>query len=100
MTVFSFCIIFIILQCTTITILDNIKRKGEEAVPENPLAKNKCVDKQRCSDLIVLGLPWKSNEDDLRRYFSTFGELLLVQVSHAEYMYFKATDSYFDITFV
>ncbi|XP_022344193.1 TAR DNA-binding protein 43-like isoform X1 [Crassostrea virginica] len=59
---------------------DNIKRKGEEAAGENPLAKNKCVDKQRCSDLIVLGLPWKSNEDDLRRYFSTFGELLLVQV--------------------
>lgn len=63
-------------------IIDNIKRKGEEAAGENPLAKNKCVDKQRCSDLIVLGLPWKSNEDDLRRYFSTFGELLLVQVSH------------------
>lgn len=62
-------------------IIDNIKRKGEEAAGENPLAKNKCVDKQRCSDLIVLGLPWKSNEDDLRRYFSTFGELLLVQVS-------------------
>lgn len=66
-------------------------------MPENPLAKNKCVDKQRCSDLIVLGLPWKSNEDDLRRYFSTYGELLLVQVSRAEYL--KATDSCFDVTF-
>ncbi|CAC5415348.1 TAR DNA-binding protein 43-like [Mytilus californianus] len=55
------------------------KRKGEEGI-ENPGAKNKCLDKQRCSDLIVLGLPWKSTEDDLRRYFSQFGELLLVQV--------------------
>jgi riboflavin synthase len=48
---------------------------------DNPLAKNKCLDKQRCSDLIVLGLPWKSTEDDLRRYFSQFGDILLVQVS-------------------
>lgn len=35
---------------------------------------------QKCSDLIVLGLPWKSVEDDLRKYFSQFGELLMVQV--------------------
>lgn len=35
---------------------------------------------KKCSDLIVLGLPWKSSEDDLRNYFSKFGELLLVQV--------------------
>ena len=34
----------------------------------------------KCSDLIVLGLPWKSTEDDLRNYFSQFGELLMVQV--------------------
>ena len=55
------------------------KRKGDEAV-ENPHAKTKCLEKQRCSDLIVLGLPWKSTEDDLRRYFAGFGDLLLVQV--------------------
>ncbi|XP_053606945.1 TAR DNA-binding protein 43-like [Plodia interpunctella] len=34
----------------------------------------------RCSDLIVLGLPWKTAEDSVREYFSTFGELLMVQV--------------------
>ncbi|XP_060574695.1 TAR DNA-binding protein 43-like [Ruditapes philippinarum] len=34
----------------------------------------------KCSDLIVLGLPWKSVEDDLKKYFSQFGELLMVQV--------------------
>ena len=55
------------------------KRKGEEGL-ENPMAKTKRLDKSRCSDLIVLGLPWKSTEEDLRDYFSTFGELLMVQV--------------------
>ena len=35
---------------------------------------------KKCTDLIVLGLPWKSTEDDLRLYFSQFGELLMVQV--------------------
>lgn len=42
--------------------------------------KNKKLDKRKCSDLIVLGLPWKSTEDDLLGYFSQFGELLMVQV--------------------
>ncbi|KAI8426651.1 hypothetical protein MSG28_005420 [Choristoneura fumiferana] len=34
----------------------------------------------RCSDLIVLGLPWKTGEDAVREYFAAFGELLMVQV--------------------
>ncbi|CAG9560837.1 unnamed protein product [Danaus chrysippus] len=34
----------------------------------------------RCSDLIVLGLPWKTGEETVREYFSTFGDLLMVQV--------------------
>lgn len=55
------------------------KRKGEDGV-ENPLAKTKRIEKQKCSDLIVLGLPWKSTEEDLRNYFVQFGELLMVQV--------------------
>ncbi|GFN93530.1 tar DNA-binding protein 43 [Plakobranchus ocellatus] len=40
----------------------------------------KRYERQKCSDLIVLGLPWKSTEDDLRKYFQQFGELLMVQV--------------------
>ncbi|XP_077297489.1 TAR DNA-binding protein 43-like isoform X2 [Arctopsyche grandis] len=36
--------------------------------------------KLRCSDLIVLGLPWKTDEDALRDYFRSFGDLLLVQI--------------------
>lgn len=34
----------------------------------------------RCSDLIVLGLPWRTAEDKVREYFTAFGELLMVQV--------------------
>lgn len=55
------------------------KRKGEEGL-EKPSAKTKKVEKLKCSDLIVLGLPWKSTEEDLKEYFSQFGELLMVQV--------------------
>lgn len=36
---------------------------------------------QKTSDLIVLGLPWKTTEQDLKDYFSTFGEVIMVQVS-------------------
>jgi len=63
------------------------KRKGE--LLENPSAKTKRVEKNRCSDLIVLGLPWKSTEDDLKKHFSQFGELLMVQVC-ASLAYFYA----------
>ena len=55
------------------------KRKGDEGL-ENPMAKTKKIDREKCSDLIVLGLPWKSSEEDLKSYFEQFGELLMVQV--------------------
>lgn len=42
--------------------------------------KMKKVETHRPSDLIVLGLPWKSTEDDMKEYFKQFGELILVQV--------------------
>lgn len=54
------------------------KRKGDALEP--PTAKTKRIEKQKCSDLIVLGLPWKCAEDDLRSHFSQFGELIMVQV--------------------
>ncbi|XP_025084240.1 TAR DNA-binding protein 43-like isoform X4 [Pomacea canaliculata] len=59
---------------------DQNKRKGEDGLAENPAAKTKRLDQNKCSDLIVLGLPWKSTEDDLKNYFGQFGDLLLVQV--------------------
>jgi len=54
------------------------KRKGDDV--DNGAAKTKKVDSQKCTDLIILGLPWKSTEDDLKSYFAQFGELVLVQV--------------------
>jgi len=65
-------------ECTVVLFYVVEKRKGE--LLENPSAKTKRVEKNRCSDLIVLGLPWKCTEDDLRKHFSQFGELLMVQV--------------------
>ncbi|XP_062600499.1 TAR DNA-binding protein 43-like, partial [Saccostrea cucullata] len=58
------------------SICDN-KRKGDDI--ESPGSKTRRMDQKRCVDLIVLGLPWKSTEEDMRTYFSQFGELLLVQ---------------------
>ena len=58
------------------------RRTGEENV-EGTLGgnKNKRVEKSKCSDLIVLGLPWKTTEQELRTYFEPFGEVLMAQVS-------------------
>ncbi|XP_072035788.1 TAR DNA-binding protein 43-like isoform X2 [Amphiura filiformis] len=54
------------------------KRKGEEH-QENTAAKNRRVER-KCTDLIVLGLPWKTTEPAMRTYFEQFGELLMCQV--------------------
>jgi len=48
---------------------------------ENPVSsKMKKIETRKCSDLFVLGLPWKSTEDDMTNYFKQFGELILTQV--------------------
>ncbi|KAL8615246.1 hypothetical protein ACOMHN_050287 [Nucella lapillus] len=54
------------------------KRKGENGMDDNPAKKRPAESK--VSDLIVLGLPWKSSEDDLKKYFGQFGDLVLAQV--------------------
>jgi RNA recognition motif-containing protein len=72
------------------------KRKGE--VLENPSAKTKRVEKQKCSDLIVLGLPWKSSEEDLRKHFSQFGELLMVQVSSVAMLFHPVLSSDYEVS--
>ena len=57
------------------------KRKGEDGFG-NQATKKRMVDPNKCSDLIVLGLPWKSTEEDLKTYFSQFGDLVLAQVTN------------------
>ncbi|KAL3860144.1 hypothetical protein ACJMK2_010309 [Sinanodonta woodiana] len=57
------------------------KRKGDESnAVDNPAAKMKRKGDELTSDLIVLGLPYSSTEEDIRKYFSQFGELVLAQV--------------------
>lgn len=58
--------------------LDN-KRKMDETDASSAVKVKRAV--QKTSDLIVLGLPWKTTEQDLKDYFSTFGEVLMVQVN-------------------
>ena len=78
--------LFHIRSYSIYVISDNNKRKDEASASESAavhtasLLRLKRAERQKCSDLIVLGLPWKSTEDDLRKYFSQFGELLMVQV--------------------
>jgi len=56
------------------------KRKSDDHL-ENSTAKTKRMEsKQKCSDLIVLGLPWKTTEQQLREYFEAYGEVLMAQV--------------------
>ncbi|CAH8875201.1 unnamed protein product [Trichobilharzia szidati] len=55
------------------------KRKADEDALESKL-KMKRFDKKTCTDLIVLNLPWRADEDALREYFSQYGDLVMVQV--------------------
>lgn len=56
------------------------KRKSDDSL-ENTTAKTKRMEtKLKCTDLIVLGLPWKTTEQSLREYFESFGEVLMAQV--------------------
>jgi len=48
--------------------------------------------KLKCSDLIVLGLPWKTTEQQLREYFESFGEVLMAQVCKSEWIHFWPAD--------
>nr|XP_033777961.1 TAR DNA-binding protein 43 [Geotrypetes seraphini]XP_033777962.1 TAR DNA-binding protein 43 [Geotrypetes seraphini] len=54
------------------------KRKMDEIDASSAVKVKRAV--QKTSDLIVLGLPWKTTEQDLKEYFGTFGEVIMVQV--------------------
>ncbi|KAG5681547.1 hypothetical protein PVAND_010967 [Polypedilum vanderplanki] len=56
------------------------KRKSDDVMENVSKSKVSKCQSNKCTDLIVLGLAWKSNEQVLRDYFETFGEVLMVQV--------------------
>ena len=43
-------------------------------------AKSRKIER-KCVDLIVLGIPWKSTEEVVRRYFEQYGEVVLCEVN-------------------
>lgn len=46
-----------------------------------PAHKTKKLDvKTKCTDLIALGIPWKTTDDTLREYFEKFGEVVMCTV--------------------
>ena len=64
--------------------LDSGTRKQSDYAESEP-AKRKKPDTDNISDLIVLGLPYSSVEEDLRKYFEKFGELEMHEVrSHVK----------------
>uniref|UniRef100_UPI00358E8080 TAR DNA-binding protein 43-like isoform X2 n=1 Tax=Myxine glutinosa TaxID=7769 RepID=UPI00358E8080 len=61
-----------------VSYLEDNKRKMDESDISNVTKIKRSV--QKTCDLIVLGLPWKATEQDLRDYFGSFGEVRMVQV--------------------
>lgn len=62
--------------------LDTGKRKMEESPNREPEAKlvKTGSESEYLSDLIVLGLPYKANENDVKDYFQQFGDLAMHEV--------------------
>lgn len=60
---------------------DGVKRKLDEApVKERESKVVKTIEPAKNDDLIVLGLSWKATEEDMREYFTQFGEVALCEV--------------------
>ena len=60
-----------------VLIFVDAKRKGDDLDINS--AKSRKIER-KCVDLIVLGIPWKSTEDVLRRYFEQYGDVVLCEV--------------------
>ncbi|PIK58354.1 putative TAR DNA-binding protein 43 isoform X2 [Apostichopus japonicus] len=55
------------------------KRKGEES-SGNPAGKTRRLDVKKNQDLVVLGLPWKTTEEELKTYFEQYGEVVFSEI--------------------
>ena len=47
---------------------------------KNIIVDSEDEDPDKTLNLIILGLPYKTTEDDIREYFEPFGEILMVQL--------------------
>ncbi|CRK97850.1 CLUMA_CG011225, isoform B [Clunio marinus] len=56
------------------------KRKSDDVMENVSKSKVSKCQSNKCTDLIVLGLAWKTSEQVIREYFETFGEVLMIQV--------------------
>jgi RNA recognition motif-containing protein len=56
------------------------KRKSDDNLENVSKSKVSKCQTNKCTDLIILGLAWKTTEQSLREYFETYGEVLMVQV--------------------
>jgi RNA recognition motif-containing protein len=68
---------------TCFVCFEDSKRKGDDLDANS--AKSRKIER-KCVDLIVLGVPWKSNEDVVRTYFEQYGEVVLCEVCESLYL--------------
>ena len=54
------------------------KRKGDD-LDVNSANKSRKIER-KCVDLIVLGIPWKSTDEIVKRYFEQYGDVVLCEV--------------------
>lgn len=56
------------------------KRKIEDSADTSNTKTQRIEEKKKATDLIVLGLAWKTTDKELKEYFEQYGELLMAQV--------------------
>jgi len=73
-----------VVYSITLTKADSGKRKLEESPNREPEAKlvKTGSENEYLSDLIVLGLPYKAKEGDVKDYFQQFGELAMHEIKY------------------
>ena len=80
--IFTFLLILMVYLFFYFIHLDTVKRKMDGSIchgPEAKLIKTGSAG-DYLSDLIVLGLPYKATDEDLKDYFSNYGELAMQEV--------------------
>ena len=53
-----------------------------------------------CTDLIILGLAWKTTEEELRGYFTAFGNVARAQVGALNNSNFATFNYLFEYTYI